>query len=698
MLRRWLSRLLSFPLPSALARAGRRAAACYLALLLIANLLVLTTAAAADKVVLQLKWTHQFQFAGYYAAIEQGYYRDAGLEVELREARPGLDVVREVLDGRADFAVGNSDLLIYRGRGEPVMVLAVILQHSAFSLAAREDRASFVHELAGQRVMLEQQAAELLGYLQQEGVVDQIQRVDHDLGVDALLRGDVAAMSVYLTDEVYLLREARLPFVLFTPRAAGIDFYGDNLFTRESVWQAQPERVRAFRAASLKGWQYAMAHQQEMADLIRQKYAPHRSREHLLFEAQAMEHLMQAQLLEIGHMHAGRWQHIAGVYAGLGMMPADMSLEGFLYDERAPQLPRWWLLVIGGSAAALFLVAMVAIRFAHLNARLQAREEQYRLLAEHSNDVIWVLDLASKRYVYVSPSVLPLRGYTPEEVMVAPLGASLTAESEHRARAAARDLLQRWRQGERNDPHLLLELEQRHKDGRHIPVEVSITLITNERGDPQALHGVTREISERVQARKTLQAVNQQLRARLEQIETLQDTLREQALRDSLTGLFNRRYLDEALPLELAQAQRAGESLALVMIDVDHFKQINDTHGHPAGDEVLKALATVLRQQTRAGDILCRYGGEEFIVVLPHMTLNDACIRAEVWRRCFAEISATHGDVRLQSTLSAGVAVFPLHGRNRDELITAADAALYRAKRDGRNRIDVAQEPAMAVQ
>lgn len=287
MLHRWLSRLLICLSLAALAFAGG--------------------AAAADKVVLQLKWTHQFQFAGYYAAIEQGYYREAGLDVELREARPGLDVVREVLDGRADFGVGNSDLLIYRGRGEPVMVLAVILQHSAFSLAAREDRASFVHELAGQSVMLEPQAAELLGYLQQEGVVDQIRRVDHDLGINALLRGDVAAMSVYLTDEVYLLREARLPFVLFTPRAAGIDFYGDNLFTHETQWQTRPERVRAFRAASLRGWQYAMAHQEEMADLIRQKYAPHRSREHLLFEAQAMEHLMQTQLLAIGHMHPGRW-------------------------------------------------------------------------------------------------------------------------------------------------------------------------------------------------------------------------------------------------------------------------------------------------------------------------------------------------------------------------------------------------------
>jgi diguanylate cyclase (GGDEF)-like protein len=129
------------------------------------------------------------------------------------------------------------------------------------------------------------------------------------------------------------------------------------------------------------------------------------------------------------------------------------------------------------------------------------------------------------------------------------------------------------------------------------------------------------------------------------------------------------------------------------MADIDHFKKLNDTFGHPAGDEVLRQLAKLLREQARASDIPCRYGGEEFLFVLPHTSTEVAVDRADQWRRSFAQLQVPFGALTLQATLSAGVASYPGHGRNAADLIDAADRALYAAKHEGRNKVCTATLP-----
>ena len=184
---------------------------------------------------------------------------------------------------------------------------------------------------------------------------------------------------------------------------------------------------------------------------------------------------------------------------------------------------------------------------------------------------------------------------------------------------------------------------------------------------------------------------NAQLRAQLTEIETLQAQLREQAIRDPLTGLFNRRYLIETLDREVAQAIRASTPLSIIMIDLDHFKKINDTYGHKAGDVMLQTLGTLLTTKTRDGDIACRYGGEEFIIVLPGASQTIAQRRAEQMRSTFEELRITYGGHILSATLSAGVAEFPLNGIDGETVLQDADKALYTAKSLGRNRVVVAE-------
>lgn len=173
----------------------------------------------------------------------------------------------------------------------------------------------------------------------------------------------------------------------------------------------------------------------------------------------------------------------------------------------------------------------------------------------------------------------------------------------------------------------------------------------------------------------------------------LRESLREQSIRDGLTGLFNRRYLEETLARELARASREQTSLSLLMVDLDHFKRVNDTYGHSTGDRVLQTVAELLQRQVRSADIVCRYGGEEFAVLLPDTTLDHALARAEDLREGAQSLEMpglTASDVM---SLSVGVATYPLHGRRAADLVRSSDNALYSAKRNGRNRVETPPLP-----
>lgn len=162
-----------------------------------------------------------------------------------------------------------------------------------------------------------------------------------------------------------------------------------------------------------------------------------------------------------------------------------------------------------------------------------------------------------------------------------------------------------------------------------------------------------------------------------------------QTMRDPLTGLYNRRALEESLHRELARARRRAEPISVIAIDADHFKGINDTHGHEGGDVVLRALARLLLESVREEDIACRLGGEEFVVILPGMGRDGALARAETLRHAIQRMRIPVGSQTLQMTASLGVAVFPEHGETEADLLRAADAAVYGAKSDGRNRVAV---------
>ncbi len=225
-----------------------------------------------------------------------------------------------------------------------------------------------------------------------------------------------------------------------------------------------------------------------------------------------------------------------------------------------------------------------------------------------------------------------------------------------------------------------------HPTSRYVDVRRAV--VTDERGRMRGRVLVLRDINELRLTDLELRDANEKLNAQLVTIQTLQEGLREQALRDPLTGLFNRRYLEETVGRELARAEREGKPLSLLMIDLDHFKELNDEYGHAGGDEVLQWLGDLLRAKLRPGDIACRYGGEEFIVLMPTAPVDAALARAQDIRTAFTQLVRTASQDRFTGvTLSAGLAVFPEDATSANELRRCADTALYAAKRAGRDRV-----------
>ena len=351
-------------------------------------------AEALKPVTLQLKWLHQFQFAGYYAAKAQGYYQAAGLDVTIVEAEPGVDTVNQVLEGKADFGIGNSELVLRRAQGDPVLVLGVIYQHSPQSIVAlKSSNIETVHDLAGKRIMIEPNSAELIAYLRCEGLTERAFDIrSHGFDTKGLVNGDVDAMSVYVTDEPFELLQAGHDYQLFTPRMCAIDFYGDNLFTLSTTMLRSPAMVKAFREASIKGWQYAIDHSEEIVQLIHKQYPGRHSLEHLRYEARKTKELMRPDLIEPGYMNLGRWQHIANTYQELGLIPQDFDVTGMLYQDplNGSGNKMRYVVIVSGIALLVSLLILATVFYFYRQAR--SLSNRLRLMFEYAPLSIIVLN------------------------------------------------------------------------------------------------------------------------------------------------------------------------------------------------------------------------------------------------------------------------------------------------------------------
>ncbi|WP_051961911.1 GGDEF domain-containing protein [Methylobacter sp. BBA5.1] len=501
--------------------------------------------AFAEPVHIQLRWHHQFQFAGYYVALEKGFYRKAGLEVILDAGSPDKKPVQRVLQGRAQYGVANSELLLERLRGARLVALAAIYQHSPSVLLARKDAGILSpHDLIGKKVMLMDKVvdADFFAMMHNEGIsMADLHVIPSSFNIQDLVDGKVVAFNSYLSNEPYYLKQHGVDYTVLNPRNYGVDFYSDILFTTESEIKKHPGRVKVLRDASLEGWRYAMDHPQEVIDLLVNKYKVNKSRAHLEFEAQVIRPLIVPDLIEMGHMNPWRWQHMANTFMQAGMVENDQALNGFMYDPdfKVDREQLWLYSEIFLAIAAVVVFVIIALSISYRTAR---REIRLRLAAE--------------------------------------------------------------------------------------------------------------------------------------------EEIRKIAYRDMLTGLDNRHHLFVLADQFLKMAQRDCYKVAVCFIDLNQFKDINDTLGHKAGDKVLVHVGQTLRNFIRQSDVAVRFGGDEFILLLNHVKNREDVTMTLVKIQQAIGRPVDYQDKQLHVSASMGVAFYPDDGTDIDALIDLADSKMYRVKLD----------------
>jgi len=289
--------------------------------------------------------------------------------------------------------------------------------------------------------------------------------------------------------------------------------------------------------------------------------------------------------------------------------------------------------------------------------------------------------------VWVNPAVCTITGYAADELV-----GSHTRLLKSGAHGAAfySDLWQRVTRGETWSGTIV----NRRKDGALYYEEQTIAPVEDAHGEVTHFVAIKADVSARRRAEVALASAHQDLAARVAEIETLNEKLREQAIRDPLTGLYNRRYFDEVAGRDAARAQRTGEALAIVALDIDRFKSVNDEHGHAAGDMVLQVLAEILTACVRESDLVCRTGGDEFVLLLAGAAREVAAERAERVRAEFSARTVDLGDGTVfRGTLSIGVAILRAEAEDLPSTLRRADLALCEAKRLGRDRLVAADFP-----
>ncbi len=345
-----------------------------------------------EKVKLQLKWYHSFQFAGYYAAVEKGFYKDAGLDVELIEGKTNLDCSEMLLSEKADYVIAMPNMLLDFINGKPVVALAAIFQHNPFVLMTRSDSGlSSPHDLINKKVLMNvKDNASMLVMFKKEGInLNKINIGEMNYDYSLLENKEVDAMIAYKTNEPFVFKEKGIETNIINPKNYGIDFYGDCLFTSKKKIDNNPEQVTAFHKASLKGWEYAMSHSDEIISLIKNKYKSKKSVNSLKFEASEMQSLIMPKFVKIGFMNKDRWEHIAEIYKEAGLIKGDYSLDGFIYNpqkkisERNKQL----LLLTSAVSLVIFVISIILVIY---NRKLKKSDKRLTWFSNIISEAIFI--------------------------------------------------------------------------------------------------------------------------------------------------------------------------------------------------------------------------------------------------------------------------------------------------------------------
>jgi len=752
-----------------------------------------TTSPELEKVTLQLKWLHQFQFAGYYAAKLKGFYADEGLDVEIKQRDLHHNNIQQVIDGDAQYGVSDSILLLYQARNEPVVIVAPIFQHSPQVLVTlKSSGIDNPYQLDDKNIafyLKDTDGFPLLAMFEQMGVKPSLNRIVIKAEPEQLIKGETEAYPAYLSNEPYKLQKAGYDINIFRPMNFGIDFYGDMLFTSKQEALNHPERVARFKRATLKGWNYALKHKKELAQHIQTELNTDKTLEHLLYEANVIEEIMATNSVPIGTLDKGRLQFMLNLFQKHGLIEKRHSIDSGIFQPEEPSIKftekeidwiklhptvkvavdqSWppiefvnaegefsgiassYLNYLSGRTGIEFQPA-INLSWSEAVAQMKAKKldmysavintperSQYTnytkaylkfpmviatqrgemFISEmqrlNNKTVAVVQDYAShEKMAQYYPHIKLLLVKTPEEALkaitqgrayayidnVAAIShliqvnnytnIQITGETPFRADIAMA-VRKDW-----PELHSIIQKSLNNIDEttKYQLTEPWLQVAYKKEFEWQRLFLMLSPLmialllfifySRRLKlVNKHLIHTQQKLKKSNKKLEKLSET-------DYLTHSYNRSYIDKVINQERQRANRYQEPLSLILIDLDDFKKVNDSHGHLVGDEVLILTAHFIQTTIRETDTFGRWGGEEFVLICPSTNAQQAYKIAEKIR---IGISQLEYPKNIQQTLSLGIARLQ-HNESSDDWIARADSALYQAKHQGKNQAVQAQQP-----
>ena len=630
---------------------------------LILIFLIFVSALEAKKdIKVQLRWKHQFQFAGYYMALHKGFYEDVNLNVKLLEGDEKIDVVKTVLSKKADFGISNSSLILDYMKGLDVLNLGAIFQHSPNILLTTKDFKSPVDLARDGKIALMggDQDIELKAMFSKEGIdLSKVKFVTNENYFENFIEGKIEAINSYISNEPFVLNQKGLYFKIIDPRDYGLDFYGDTLFTSKLFYNNNYETVSAFRTATLKGWEYALENIEESVDVILKYYnTQNKSKEALIYEANTLKKLINNDLVEIGHINRGRWENIALVYKDLGLVKSLSKFDDFFYIENKKVDLTWFYIYFFISSFSIFIILGIVYYIYKINKKLLKSEKRHKILFQNSASagLVWKKDYIITEW---NEQATKLFGWSASEVIGKSFLDFLIPQDEKfkfddGLKAIFDD----------NNLHIFINKNCK-KDKSIIICEWYNTKLQSTTDNSSEVVSLAIDITKRFEDEQTLKL---------------------QANNDFLTKLPNRLFFENILQKVYSYSKRNSTIFGLAIIDLDGFKAINDIYGHYAGDALLQEISLRFQDCIRAEDTIARIGGDEFAFIFHIGTIKEPY--EKIIDRLLQEASKIvvfDGNIKLQVSASIGISFYSKDNDvDTKTLQKQADQAMYLSKTKGK--------------
>ena len=726
---------------------------------------------AGESVVLKLRWKHSFQFAGFYMAKEKGYYKKAGLDVDIRELKNSENVINQVVIGKVNYGVGGSSL-VYHGMLNPsIVALMPIFETSPLVLLTTNNDIKSLKEIKNNSIMASPTSLEnisLLSMLQISGInPDDINIKKNIFSIKDILNNKADLFTVFKTNQPYYLQEKNIPYRIFDPKNYGFDFYGDILFTSTDEVAKHPNRVKSFIEETKKGWEYALSHLHETIQIIKEKYnSQNYSKKALRYQAKIFTDIVsknftfdETKISEIERLYkvmlkssnaikynnfvynpyitnqkekefvrnhklncvsTGNWapfnllkdgklsgiaidywnlvkkrltlkgeckvvDSFSKVLNSIKKKKADITVSTTIVKDRL----KYAVFTKPYIKAPIVIVTKNSMGFVPnikaIKDKIFAMPKDYTttkiLIRDFPNikykevkDINQALEYVSSGKADVTMGILPVVAYKINDLRFGNLKISGTTKYNFPVRFMLR-----------KDYKILVPMINR-----------VISSIKDSEKEQIYQKWITVHMQEGYSKEKVLKYSMVAiivilllimwmitLFIQIEKRKKAEKALEKLATIDKLTSIYNRYMIDNSLAEQIEIAKRYDKHLSIIFFDIDHFKKVNDIYGHKVGDMVLRNLAELVKNKKRKSDIFGRWGGEEFILVLPETDINQAACIAETLRE---EIEKFHFYTVEHITCSFGATQIKKDD-TLDTLMKRVDEALYRAKNEGRNKV-----------